>query len=71
MPFPTVKSNPWKKNTPRRGRLLLWSNGFWTQLVKQAAAERAEGQKYGIGEISPVCLEMIREMNLRLYGLNP
>jgi hypothetical protein len=63
MPFPTVKSDPWKKGVRKpRCRFLLWPDKFWKQLVQQAMDDRLIWDG-----ISPACLELIREMNLLLY----
>jgi hypothetical protein len=65
MPFPAVKTSPWDKGKrPRRKRSGLWSGTFWRKLVKQAKSDQHVHGR----EISPVCLEMIGDMNEWLYG---
>lgn len=62
MSFPTVKSDPWKKGLKPRRRHLLWHNSFWKRLKENA---------FDGGICSPFrggILEMISEMNERLYG---
>lgn len=66
MPFPTVKSDPWKKGKRRRRRKFrLWSGKFWKKLCDQAQGDVI----LGLGrEVSLECVRMISEMNRLLYG---
>lgn len=78
MPFPTVKSDPWRKGLRQRRRHILWSEEFWKRLCKQASpllsVVKADKWNHiprfpsGSEKVSPQCAEMIVEMNLLLYG---
>jgi hypothetical protein len=60
MPFPTVKSDPWKRRQVAK-RHSLWPSSFWKRLVEQARRD-------GARDVSLACVEMISETNLLLYG---
>lgn len=65
MGFPTVKSNPYTKGLrPPKPRFALWSNGFWRRICDVAKFYWPTPPQ----RVHPLVLEMICEMNLRLYG---
>jgi hypothetical protein len=75
MPFPTVKSDPWKKKARRR--CCLWSPEFWKRLCDAASPmlSRIATEKLARLEklpkredVSGQCVRMISEMNRLLYG---
>jgi hypothetical protein len=57
MPFPTVKSDPYKRKRPRKRHRVLWPDSVWKRLVELAVEEHA---------IGPRTLLAIREANMRL-----
>ncbi len=61
MPFPTVRSDPWKKR--RRARRRLWLESCWRRLTAQARQDWIVLHVGGPGVISPNCLELIAEFN--------
>lgn len=61
MPFPTVKSNPYSKGIRQKRKFMLWPGEFWIKLARQAQEDK-------MVQLSPRCLEMICEINRRLYG---
>jgi hypothetical protein len=61
MPFPTVKTDPWKKRRRRVRRSPLWPAEWWVELCKQATRDALE---YGQA-ISPACLLLIADFNRR------
>jgi len=81
MPFPQVKSDPWKKGLKRkRPPFQLWSGGFWKKLCERGAplwSVLKSSQFHLMGkqgkrqELTPECIEMIHEMNELLYGREP
>lgn len=66
MPFPTVKSDPFKK-TPRHRRTGLWPEDFWRRLVGRAKDDAAMTAGMATG-VSDGCRRMIAEVNRLLYG---
>lgn len=63
MPFPTVKSNPWKKGLRKqRLRFQLWPEHFWKKLCEVAKF------RHPWNDVPIECQEMIHEINLQLYG---
>ena len=72
MPFPTVKTDPWKKGArkPRR-RFTLWSESFWRLLVKTEHEERGDaifGCTASNVCMTEKCVELVSEQNFLLYG---
>ncbi len=77
MPFPTVRSDPWKQGIHPRRRGLLWSGAFWKRLCETGAPlwailrtdhlDSMRRQKERL-DLSPECVAMIAEMNCLLYG---
>ena len=70
MPFPTTKTNPWKKGLGRGRKKCshLWTESEWEELCKQA---KADNQTFDADEypISDACVAMITEFYERLERL--
>jgi hypothetical protein len=64
MPYPTIKSDPWKKRPGRKPRRKgFWPPDAWKRLTKQAAKgeDMAYWRKHH--DISPNCLRLIAEFD--------
>ena len=64
MPFPTVKSDPFKPKRRRRDSG-LWSAALWKRLVDQAQKDMDAALWI---DLSPECVRMIGDMNEWMYG---
>jgi len=59
VPFPTVKSDPWKKRRPRP-RHVLWPASGWKRLC---AAANQDWHLDGVREVGRRAFAVIRELN--------
>lgn len=66
MGFPTVKSDPWKRNRPRKPARGLWPDRFWRDIASLSAERRMAGwTQPGIHE---EVIALIGDINERMYG---